>query len=244
MESEVRTFFNERRDEIQQYVDFLVGIDSAAQMGAIRFESTQFSLSSTQIRILYSSLYLQLYNLTEATTSRGLKQISASLVTGGVLPGELNEGLLQEWVRSVGRTHQDINPANRLVAAVDLCQKVLSGEPLDDFNLEAGGGGNWDDASMEQMWSRIGCSIRHSKAVAAAAKRPILDDLGALRVIRRHRNDLAHGSISFVECSESVSVGDLLVLSQAVFDYLDETVSGIDAFVANGFVPNLHTTAA
>jgi hypothetical protein len=62
-------------------------------------------------------------------------------------------------------------------------------------------------------------------------KVPIRDEMGALVLIKKLRNDLAHGKISFVQCSEGTSVSDLRDLTNKISKYLLQVVISFEDFI-------------
>ncbi|ART68323.1 hypothetical protein BTO20_06755 [Mycobacterium dioxanotrophicus] len=224
-------FFEERYSEIGAYLSFLQNVEDAAREGAPRFRGTNAPITTEQKKILNSSLYLQLYNLVEATVLRCLEAVVTAVEEAERLPNELSRELRTEWVRSVARTHNDLGPEKRLKAALDMCEQLLQQMPVKGFKIEPGGGGNWDDSSIEKMCERVGCGLTISPTVIQAAKRHIRDDMGALKLVKARRNGLAHGSLSFVDCSDGVTVAELKGIASAVGDYLREAVGCFVSFV-------------
>ncbi|BBY34316.1 hypothetical protein BST33_17860 [Mycolicibacter minnesotensis] len=218
-------FFEERYAEIETYLLFLQNVEDAARAGAPRFRGTDASITPDQKKILNSSLYLQLYNLVEATVLRCLESVVAAIEEAERRPSELSLELRTEWVRSIARTHSDLGPDKRLDAALDMCEQLLQQIPVKDFRIEPGGGGNWDDLSIEKMCERVGCGLNISPSVFQAAKRHVRDDMGALKLVKNRRNGLAHGSLSFVDCSDGVTVAELKGIASAIGDYLREAVT-------------------
>ena len=99
-------FFEERYREVEAYLDLLSQLEKAAQAGPPRLTGADGPISASQQKILYSSVYLQLYNLVEATVSRCIEAVSSAAESGGKWrPEHLNAALQQEWVRTVARTH-------------------------------------------------------------------------------------------------------------------------------------------
>lgn len=228
---ELVAFFDERHSEITSYIEFLQNVEDATRYGAPRLKGTDASITASQKKILNSGLYLQLYNLVEATVSRCLDAVSAALTEECRVPNDLNPDLRREWVRAVARTHGDLNPGNRLDAALELCEHVLNQLPISNFAIETGGGGNWDDAAIEKICKRVGCDLSISNRVSTAAKRHVRDEMGALKLVKNRRNSLAHGSLSFVDCSDGVTVNELRELSSAVGEYLREAVDSFVSFI-------------
>ena len=94
-----------------------------------------------------------------------------------------------------------------------------------------GGGGNWDDAAIEAISQRLGFQLVVSPPVYSAVKRPFRDELGPLALVKQLRNRLAHGSISFAQCAEDVTVGRLVELRKMTVDYLHEVVGCFNTYV-------------
>jgi hypothetical protein len=67
--------------------------------------------------------------------------------------------------------------------------------------------------------------------VNKAIKRRIKDDLGTLGHIKRLRNKLAHGAISFTECAEDVTVAQLTELKDNTSNYLREIIECFIAYI-------------
>lgn len=230
--SPLEVFFEERYGEIEDYLALLGALERAAQGGAPRFEGVAERISTSQQKILYSSLYLQLYNLVEATVSRCLAEVTAAAVSANVRAMDLSGEFKQEWVRALAKTHIDLTPENRLQAAVMLCDHVIGQLPIAHFDLEVGGGGNWDDVSIEKIGRRLGCNLQLTRATVTAAKRHLRDNMGALKLVKDRRNGLAHGSLSFVDCSDGVTVAELERVAEVVGSYLREVTQSFSRYVA------------
>lgn len=231
--TELVRFFEERHAEIEEYLSFLQNLEEAAQGGVPRLRGTGAQITTVQTRILSSTLYLQLYNLVEATVVRCLEEVAVAAEKAGCRPGDLSAELRTQWVRSVARTHvNDLTPDRRLEAALRMCEQLLEQAPIRDFKIDPGGGGNWDDDSIGRLCESVGCRLAISRDVFRAAKRHIRDDMGSLKLVKDRRNRLAHGSLSFADCcGETVTVSELKDVADAVSDYLREVVGCFDAFI-------------
>jgi hypothetical protein len=223
--------FEERLAEIHSYLALLQGIEDEARSGPPRVGKTGALITTQQQRILYSCVFLQLYNLLEATIVRCLDGVTESALSAGVwLPGDLSDELRREWVRVTARTHVELNHENRLQHALNLCAHLVDALPVGGFKFEKSGG-SWDDNAIEAIAERLGFELRVSAGTRSDIKRPFKDDLGALGLVKKLRNSLAHGSISFVECGENLSVGELRDLTVKTAAYLREVVSAFQAFI-------------
>ena len=226
--------FQERLDEVESYLAFLSSMEERAQHGPPRLEGAEHPISAQQQRILYSSVYLQLYNLVEATMSRCVEAVAAAaLESGRWKPGDLSVLLRREWVRATARTHENLTPDHRLESALVLCDHLVTSLPVSAFDIDKGGGGNWDDAAIEGISQRLGFQLVVSQSVYSAVKRPFRDELGPLALVKQLRNRLAHGSISFAQCAEDVTVPRLVELKKATVDYLTEVVVSFSKYIAS-----------
>lgn len=224
--------YNERLAEVDAYIGFLSVLEAQARLGPPRIEGAGQPISAQQQKILYSSVYLQLYNLVESTMTRCVESISEAAANGNTwMPGDLSESLKKEWVRFVARTHIDLTPDNRLSAAIELCQHLVLGLPVAAFGIDKGGGGNWDDKAIEAISTRIGLQLVVSNDVYSNVKRRVKNDLGPLGLVKSLRNQLAHGSISFEQCAEDVTVQELLDVKEKVTRYIKEVVNGFELYI-------------
>lgn len=222
--------FEERITEIDAYIDLLEALNRQAQTGPPEIGGTV--ITTQQQRMLYASVYLQLYNLVEATATWCISAVSNATADGASWsPGQLNAAILREWVRTSARTHIDLNHQNRLECALVVCEHILQGKAITDWEIEKGGGGNWDIAAIETISDRIGCSLNISPAVDTAAKRHFRDEKNALTFVKDLRNKLAHGSISFEQSGENVTVGDLKDLKQRTVNYLRQVVQSFQDYL-------------
>jgi len=231
--------FEERLQEIETYLDLLEALERQVQTGPPEIGGT--TITTQQQKILYSCVYLQLYNLVEATVTWCVNAVSAAVTENGHwLPRDLSIKLRREWVRSTARTQIELNHENRLDYAVELCNLLIQSLPV--LKLTVDKKGNWDDLEIEAIADRLGCELHISKEVYSGIKRPIRDDKGSLALVKDLRNRLAHGSLSFSECGDGVTVPDLRDLKQRTALYLREVVAAFKAYIdAYGFlIPQSH----
>jgi hypothetical protein len=222
--------FEERLQEIDAYLDLLDALQRQIQSGPPHIGEAAITVQ--QQRILYSSVYLQLYNLVEATATWCIEGVAAAAADGARWkPGDLCDDLLREWVRAIARTHTELDHKNRLQAAMDFFSWVVAAKPVEAWSVEKGGGGNWDDGELEAIATRLGCELQITESVYQGVKRHVRDQMGTLVLVRDLRNKLAHGSLSFTECGENVSVNDLRDLKNRAATYLREVVQHFQLFI-------------
>jgi hypothetical protein len=228
-------FFEERFGEVSDYLDLLEQLDAVTTSGPPRIAGSNYRITTSQQKILYSSVYLQLYNLVEATVARCVSAVTdAAASTGQWLPHHLNEELQREWVRAMAQTHVDMTPEKRLKFALELSNHITNQLPVADFVIDTGGGGNWDDEAIFKVGKRLGCRIAVSPEVNRAIKSKMRgSEHGPLKLVKIRRNDLAHGSLSFVECAQNLVVGELRETANHVGDYLREVIGCFTRYVTS-----------
>ncbi len=222
--------FNDRLQEIDAYLDLLDALERQVQVGPPKIGGA--AITAQQQKILYSSVYLQLYNLVEATATWCVDAVATAAAEGERWrPGDLSAGLRREWVRTTARTHTDLNYDNRLGSASALCERLIHALPVDAWQVEKGGGGNWDDNEIEIITKRIGCKLRISPTVYSRIKRKIRDDKSPLALVKYLRNRLAHGSLSFSECGDGVTAVELREIKELTEMYLREVVGAFRSYI-------------
>lgn len=233
MREELSERFEERFGEILAYINFLDGIEAITRSGVPRLGGPDGPVVTTQQqRILNSGVYLQLYNLVEATITGCLDAVSKlAMQRASWAPGDLTAELRREWVKYMARTNIDMGADKRLEEAIALCDHLVSALPVPPFDIDKGGGGNWDDAAIYRIASRIGCDLKLSRNSSAAVKRVIRNDLGAMKLIVDLRNKLAHGNLSFAECGQYDSAAELRDLAERVALYLREVVAAFIVYI-------------
>lgn len=221
--------FEERLQEIDAYLDLLEALERQVQSGPPVIGGAV--ITTQQQKILYSGVFLQLYNLIEATVSWCVAAVcEAACEQGRWKPGDLTSKLRREWVRATARTHLDLNEENRLDSAVELCELLIQSRSI--FNFTVARRGNWDEQEIQAITERLGCTLQISNDVLTGIKRHIRDDKGALALIRDLRNRLGHGSLSFSECGEGMTVPELRDLKQRTALYLREVVAAFRAYIS------------
>ncbi|MFT5084635.1 MAG: hypothetical protein ACI9Y1_002690 [Lentisphaeria bacterium] len=228
---DVTSTFNERVEEIEQYLELVGAVERGVQMGAPLIGTKDKRITVTQQRILYSSSYLHLYNLVEATISLCIAAIEkAASLSGRLSASNLSEKMRREWTRTLARTHVQLNPEKRLDSAVELCDHIVGMLPV-NLSIDKEGGGNWDDEKIFEFTKRLGVDLNISDAGNRAAKKLIRDNMGALKLIKSLRNKLAHGEISFGECGDGLTESELTNLKDDTVCYLREIIDSFSDYI-------------
>lgn len=227
---QLKQTFEERLQEIEAYLDLLEALERQVREGPPKIGGS--AITAQQQKILYSSVYLQLYNLVEATITWCIDAVAVAAADNGRWrPADLVENLRREWVRSTARTHLELNQDHRLEAAVALCDHLVQALPLLSWSVDGGRRGNWAEDEIRNITTRLGCELNISSEVYKGIKRPIREDKGPLVLVRYLRNKLAHGSMSFTECGDGVTVVDLRDLKERTALYLREVIAAFRSYI-------------
>ena len=223
--------FEERLQEIEAYLDLLEALEKQVQTGRPFIGAA--TVTTQQQKILYSCVYLQLYNLVEATVTWCIDAVCAAAADNERWrPRDLSENLRREWIRSKARAYlSELTIQHRLQSAVDLCDHLIQARPISEWKIERGQAGNWDDKAIELITNRLGCPLEISPAVWKGIKQRVRDDKGPLTLVKDLRNSLAHGSLSFVECGDNVTVHDLKEIKDRTARYLREVVAAFSTYI-------------
>lgn len=221
--------FEERVDEIEAYIQLLEVIERSAQGGPPKIDGEV--VTTRQQRMLYSAVFLQLYNLVEATATWCVSAVTTATTSSGLWTvAQLEPRVCKEWVRTTACTHSILNPEKRHKTNVAFCDLLLHGGSISAWDIQKGS--NWDITEIENIAERIGCVLQISSDVSRAAKRHFRDEKDSLSYIRYLRNQLAHGSISFEQSGENLTISDLKELKERTVNYLSEVVQSFSTYIS------------
>lgn len=231
MTGSLETAFDERLAEVEAYLVFLEELEAASLTGAPKFDGAGQPLTQQQTEILKAGIFVQLYNLVEAMMTKVLEALAQASIAGGWLPAQLTKTFRQEWVKVVAQVNVEMNAESRLSYAVLLADQFVTAQPLQPFKLKKGGGGNWEDAEIERMLANLGLRLVLAPTVRVAVKRPYRDKLGVLGLVKKLRNDLAHGSISFAECGQNETTVGLRDVANRTAMYMRTVVRAAERYI-------------
>ena len=249
--------FNDRKAEIESYLQLLEHIEATMREGSVVLnvrgekksnqepdgQTTGYSITPTQQKIMYSCLYLQLYNLVEATVIGCINQLERvirkeSLENWLKLLPPLRHELIRAWAKQNANGADD----NRVSAIQTLVDSVMQSGEMKFFIFDKKrNGDNWDDKEIEKLARGIGMDMTFQQDIFKSAKKHIKEkdlsqaynNCGGLELVKKFRNELAHGEVSFVQCGERLSLLDMKEIAKIIFDYLQELINKFNSFVNN-----------
>jgi len=230
MKTDLRSSFDDRLEEVDAYLDFLGKVEDGYSF--TKDKSFRELVTIQQRRILYSSFYLQLYGLIESTVAFCISYLTKIVMDGKYIPCQFNKSIQREWVRFVADTGSGLSEETRLDKACGLCYAFI--EEVKMFDIKLGRGGNWDDSKIEELSKLLGMNLKISKGKYRAIKIRGRDGDSPMMSVRKLRNKLSHGSISFSDCAESIVFSDLCEIRNAVVGYLKEFIISFEEYISNG----------
>jgi hypothetical protein len=235
--SNLEEVFQERLDDIQAYLDFLESLEAELRNQIPKTGKGEAFFTPRQQKMLYSSVYLQLYNLIESTINKCVESISNAIINESTNPKDLSNEIRKQWVRFVAKTDEPLEPTKRLNEADKLCLYLIQSQVITDFTISKGAKGAKTILEVEdirKLIRRLGVNdVISQEATKGVEDKVFLNRVGAFKLITTLRNDLAHGSKSFVEAGESVAVSDLRNLTVRTERFLREVVRCFDEYVGN-----------
>lgn len=227
--NDIESLVFERISEIEDYLSLLRKLDHSIKNG-------KPIATSNQMRLLYSSVYIQLYNLVEAFVTKMIENLQTLVRDSNIKPDELSEELFKLWIRVNAKTHEHLEFEKRLIHTIDMSKKIISQQPPTYLNIPKGGGGNWDEKEINNLTKKIGLVLDLEKThetLNDKIRLPIRNDYGVLALTKHLRNALAHGELSFSECGKDVTVDELEDAKSLIKEYIEVVLLKYASYVAS-----------
>lgn len=222
--------FNERCEDVQEYLHLLEFMDSIAtnkhkplENEANDGNNISYTLSRETQKILRANFYLLLYNLIEATTNSIITVVKDTINDEGVTLNHLVRRLVYLHIEGL---YKEVTSSTRIVEiSKELYRKTTKNEIVLLDKLDFNTSGNVDYDFFQKIVGIIGCRG------ALNIDEQVVKD--AMKRTKEHRNKLAHGNWSFS------SAGTCLTLSQIKIDYnnvvafLRQSLNNVEIYLDN-----------
>ncbi len=192
----------------------------------------RFPIDTTTRHVMKATVFVHLYNLIESVVQRCLERVAQEIKDSGLTFNDVSIEWQRCWLREAGKTNESLNAEKRLKALLNMCGRLLGEHPITvQPKLPTG---SLDDVRIYEVLRYHGIKLTVSTALNEAVKRPVINENGPLKVVRRRRNDLAHGLASFGDCGRDVSISELRRWSAVVFWYLRQVIMHFGQHIAIG----------
>lgn len=209
--------FNERKEEIEEYFQFLSSImltDNYSKLSVI-VDSNPIEMSNDLAKILRANGFIILYNLIESTISKCIESIYFEIENNKHYEfDELLVDLKKEFLKNL-----DVSKIDFINNFDNINSDILKFYPLgrDLFS------GNVDAREIKKQAAKIGFSSYTDEKLTKSGLN--------LKTVKDKRNDLAHGFISFRDCGREYSIDDILAFKEEVLEYLNQIIKNIYFFM-------------
>ncbi len=171
-----------------------------------------------ELRMFKAGGMLVLYNAVEASARSGIEAIYDELSLNNVTFDDLRDTIKKRIVRDFKSNFSGDHGHTLSALAIEIVSKSF--DPSGLFS------GNVDAKLIRQKGLEYGFSTESEyKRTSHGAD---------LVTVKRHRNDLAHGLVSFGEVGRDYLANDLYRLSTRVLNYIEAILIEIDTYLDNG----------
>lgn len=233
----LKSTYEDRKNEINKFIeliDFLEKKKIQVEENEISFDDffygkkLKITLSYQElINILKSNLSLMMYNIIEYTVSGLVDCIYDEIRVQQLSYIDVNESIRKLWRKTVLKSAKDpeANFNTFLRKNEEIIDCILEKKILDIHAKQSLPAGNLDGISIEETFRAHGIQIQtHSKNY-----RPDI-----LSNIKTNRNNLAHGSVSFVDAVRGDSIQDFKNYARFIMSFLEELINTVEYYIKNG----------
>jgi hypothetical protein len=220
--------FDDRVEEIEAYFHFLeLTIGTSAKIYRPGKQSWRYRPISDQLeKILKATGFLILYNFVESMLKASIEEISSSINSRNLCANELSTAIRKLWVQQRFRSEQgDFFSTERFPQlAFELVEDVLNGSSITFSHRKFRVSGNVDAAHVRDIARALGLTLKVHHRSKGGEK---------LELVKRMRNSLAHGSLSFAECGRDFTLTQLKEIKNEVIIYMRWVKKSIEAYISS-----------
>jgi hypothetical protein len=211
--------FNERSREVSKYFMFLKSLEQGttklSRSGKGGIPKIK-EIDSELIKTLKASGFLLLYNLVESTMRNAIEAIFDELRDQGISYDQIRPELKRIVLKNLKK--RDIDKISSSVIAISI--QIIAG-----FDKEDIFSGNLDSKKIKMTATEYGFSHQTNYAKTGNGS--------DLLIIKKNRNDLAHGFESFAKVGKDKTADELLEIKNKTVRYLREILQNIEQYLSN-----------
>ncbi|MEN9610612.1 MAG: hypothetical protein RLZZ628_1426 [Bacteroidota bacterium] len=215
---DVINLFQERKEEVEIYFEHAkcAWSDDAKMTftaGNVK-QVTKLSLKLKQI--LSANTFLLIYNLVESTVSSAIEAIYREIKAEKISYDHIRPNIQKEIIENI---RKNINTNDFVGAVNEITIDVVNHHP----KLRELFSGNVDQIAIKDISLKYGFSNRTDAQKTDNGKK--------LETIRKRRNLLAHGFISFTDCGRERDITEMEELKNESLLYIEQILNNIDQFL-------------
>jgi hypothetical protein len=225
---EVREYLADRKREVNMHLRLVDALERRST--ETQEVDDDLNVDVRQVLILKASILVHLYNVIEATMAKSLEVIEVAI--HGYHPKDYSEELFDKWVVTNIRISDEINVDKLNKRAKKMGRELLAGSDWSKLSIQKTDG-NWDDKRIVSLAEKLGINIVYPRAFKAKLRRPYFNELSMMEYIRKRRNDLAHGFITFEDGADNKTYMELNDLANMAVQFMELVVDACHEFVSN-----------
>lgn len=229
-----RDTYDNRKKEIEDFLElmeFLEAKEYDKEDGVSKFseffhsEGTGIHLTyQSLINILKSNVSLMIYNIIEYTVANLVDSIYDEIRMNHLSYVDVNESIKALWRKTILKATNDPNANFNtfLKKNEEIIAAILRNATLEMNSRNTLPVGNLNGVSIKETFESHGIQIQTS----SPNYRPDI-----LNGIKENRNNLAHGSVSFVDAVRSDSISDIRKNEKFVVAFLEELIDTVITYI-------------
>lgn len=226
--------YDSRKNEIENFLDlmkFLEKKENDREDGRSKFseffyqENDRIHLTyQALINILKSNVSLMIYNIVEYTVTNLIDSIYDEIRVNHLSYIDVNDSIRCLWRKTVLKAVNDPNAnfSTFLKKNEEIILMILNNNELNMYARNTLPTGNLDGQSIKETFASHGIKVRTN----SINFRPDI-----LIGIKENRNNLAHGSVSFVEAMREESIDDIKANATLVTGFLEELIETVSLYI-------------
>lgn len=237
---ELRELYNIRKQEIERFIEVIkflqnkemIRTDEGSEFDKFFHSNEGIQLSYQDFsNILKSNLSLMIYNIIEFTITNLVECIYDRIEKEELAYVDINGYLQKLWTATALKFSKDptANHTTFIKKSEDIIEKIISRSTITFRARDTLPGGNLDGIAITETMKKHGIFVNCN----SDNYRPDI-----LKNIKDKRNDLAHGSVSFVEALRDSSIDEIAEKNFLVSQFLDELVENVAEYLDNNRYKN------
>lgn len=215
--------FYERKKEIDLYFSAIKSLYNLKDETKQNKTMAVKYLNDDFLKTLKSNALIMIYNLVESTIMGGILEIYDDLKQNGITYKTVREEIQKIWFSFKFNQVYDKNAHHNSYKnkAIEIINAILNDETISLDRKATDISGNLDADKIRQICDNHG--ITYTLDPKCRGGCVLLD-------IKEKRNDLAHGTVSFVECGRNYSIETLNKTKEETYIFLSNILDGMKKY--------------
>lgn len=232
-----RNTYDGRKQEIDDFIELMCFLekkenikndDDVSEFSKFFYQGNERITMTYQamINILKSNVSLMIYNIIEFTVSNLMDSIYDEIKINELSYIDVNDSIRALWRKTILKSTNDPNANFNtfLKKNEEIIDYIINKTTIEIHSRNAMPVGNLDGKSIKDTFQLHGIRLETDS-------RNYRPDI--LETIKQRRNDLAHGSVSFVDAVREDSILDIKNNKTFVLNFLEELINIVNQYIEN-----------